>query len=83
MIVLFCIMILLIHTHLGIMVKKIKLLTMSNFEIFIDNLERLKNRINNIAMPSTNSELLKNECIVVPLALDTNILQVSENHKCN
>ena len=56
---------------------------MSNVEIFIDNLERLKNRINNIAMPSTKSELLKNKRIVVPLALDTNILQVSENHQCN
>ena len=56
---------------------------MSVAEIFKDNLEKLKNRINNIAMPSTKSELLQNECIVVPLALDTNILQVSENHQCN
>jgi hypothetical protein len=63
--------------------RKIKLVPMSSVEIFIDNLERLSNRINNIAMPSTNSELLKNECIVVPLPLDTNVLQVSENNQGN
>ncbi len=62
-------------------------------EIFKDSIERTKNRIDvifrdtrkdtNIAMPSAKSELLQNECIVVPIALDTNILQASENNQGN
>ncbi len=73
--------------------RKIKLVPMSVSELFNDDLERFKNKINetfrdiwndtNIAMPSTKSELLQNERIVVSIALDTNILQASENNRGN
>ena len=73
--------------------RKIKLVPMSVSKLFKDDLERLKNRINetfrdiwndtNIAMPLTKYELLPNQRIVVPIALDTNILQASENNQGN
>ncbi len=62
-------------------------------EIFKDSIERRNNRIDeifrdtrnntNIVMPSTKSELLQNERNVVPIVLDTNILQASENNQGN
>nr|AAN09862.1 putative gag-pol polyprotein [Oryza sativa Japonica Group] len=71
--------------------RKMKLVPMSFTEIFEDNLERMKigideifrdTRKDAIVMSSTKSEL-QNECIVVPIVLDTNILLASENNQGN
>ncbi len=64
---------------------------MSFTEIFENNIQRMKNGIDEIfrdtekdaiVMSSTKSEL-QNERIFVPIVLDTNILQASENNQGN